>query len=292
MSCAHIDTAIAHATGQPFQRRRAVPVGGGDINRALRLEGGRTSYFVKLNGNDRLAMFEAEAKALAELRRCTALRVPEAVCWGSDGEHAYLVLEYINLHSLDTAGQRRLGEGMAALHSITASRFGWHTGNTIGTTSQPNDWHGRWVDFWHDCRLAHQFALARTRGEPALERAGDRLLACLDALLADHRPAPSLLHGDLWAGNGATDERGQPVVFDPASYYGDRETDLAMMELFGGFGGALNAYRAAWPVDHGYEAVRRDLYQLYHVLNHFNLFGGGYGRRATQLAQALAAQAG
>lgn len=292
MSADDIDTAIAQATGRPFRRRRAAPVGGGDINRTMRLEGDESSFFVKLNRAGELAMFEAEAKALTELRRCASLHVPEPVCWGSDGEHAYLVLEYVDLHPLAGASQRRLGEGMAELHGITASRFGWDADNTIGTTPQPNGWHARWVGFWRDCRLGHQLALARARGDRALNHAGDDLLAHLDTLLADHRPVPSLLHGDLWAGNAAADDQGHPVIFDPASFYGDRETDLAMMELFGGFGAALEAYRAAWPVDRGYEVVRRDLYQLYHLLNHFNLFGGGYGRRARQVAERLVARAG
>lgn len=285
-----IDTHIGRVLGRPFRRQRSRPLGGGDINRAAYVADERAAFFVKTNRRERLPMFEAEAAALQALRRCAALRVPEPVCWGEDGECAYLVLEYIALRPLDQAGQRGLGDGLAALHHITAPRHGFACDNTIGTTSQPNRWHTRWADFWRHQRLAHQFQLARRRGDRALARAGEALLGRLDDLLAGHAPEPSLLHGDLWAGNAAGDERGRPVIFDPASYYGDRETDLAMMELFGGFSAALAAYRAAWPVDAGYTDRRRGLYQLYHLLNHFNLFGGGYGARAREVARALLAQ--
>ena len=292
MSAHTIDAHISRALGRAFRRTQSRPIGGGDINRAFHVEDDHIGFFVKTNRPNRLPMFEAEADALRALRQCRPLRVPQPICHGSDGECAYLVLEYVALQPLDANGQHQLGEALTSLHAITASKHGFTRDNTIGTTPQPNTWQANWTEFWRRQRLGHQFALARERGDTALNRIGRALLERIDTLLAGHEPRPSLLHGDLWAGNAAADPLGRPVIFDPASYYGDRETDLAMMELFSGFGPALEAYRAAWPPDAGYEAVRRDLYQLYHLLNHFNLFGGGYGARARQVAESLLARAG
>ena len=171
-----------------------------------------------------------------------------------------------------------------------APRFGWPRDNTIGTTPQVNAWGDDWAEFFRDRRIAPQLALAARNGHGgALQRDGERLLAAIPALLAGHAPAPSLLHGDLWSGNAACLATGEPVIFDPAVYYGDREADLAMTELFGGFGADFYAaYRDAWPLPDGYER-RRTLYNLYHVLNHLNLFGGGYGAQAeTMIARLLA----
>jgi fructosamine-3-kinase len=180
-----------------------------------------------------------------------------------------------------------LGQQLAHLHRASAARFGWHRDNTIGATPQPNPWTESWIEFWRTQRLAFQLQLAARNGHTGgLQRRGEQLLVRLDALLA-HDPARSLLHGDLWGGNAAATAAGEPVLFDPACYYGDRETDLAMTELFGGFAPAFySEYRAAWPLDAGYGA-RRDLYNLYHVLNHLNLFGGGYRAQAEGMIERL-----
>ena len=180
-----------------------------------------------------------------------------------------------------------LGQRLAGLHRSSAERFGWHRDNTIGATPQSNRWTASWIEFWRTQRLGFQLELAARNGYGgSLQRRGEQLLAQLDALLA-HDPAPSLLHGDLWGGNAAATPAGEPVLFDPACYYGDREADLAMTELFGGFAPAFySAYRDTWQVDAGY-AVRRDLYNLYHVLNHLNLFGGGYRAQAEGMIERL-----
>ena len=173
---------------------------------------------------------------------------------------------------------------------MTAPRFGWHRDNTIGATPQSNAWTDDWARFFAERRLGYQLDLALEQGHSGqlIER-GRRLCAPLDALLLDHRPVPSLLHGDLWGGNWAADESGQPVVFDPAIYFGDREADLAMTRLFGGFGRAFyDAYQSAWPLEAGAD-LRFDLYNLYHVLNHLNLFGGGYRGQAETLIEQLLA---
>ncbi|OOY41228.1 hypothetical protein BOV91_12580, partial [Solemya velum gill symbiont] len=159
------------------------------------------------------------------------------------------------------------------MHRKTADAFGWNLDNTIGSTPQLNDWNKSWINFWREQRLGYQLQLAGHQG--SLQRQGEKLLESFH-LLIDHAPQPSLLHGDLWGGNIGYDDSGNPVIFDPALYFGDREADIAMTELFGGFGREFYAaYNAAWPLDAGYP-IRKKLYNLYHILNHLNLFGSGY----------------
>jgi fructosamine-3-kinase len=187
------------------------------------------------------------------------VRVPRIL----DHGESFIALEHLELQR--QGDWAALGRLVAALHRAQGQRFGWHRDNYIGATPQYNAWCDDWSEFWRERRL-----------RPQLERAGiglDALEVC--ALLDGHRPAASLLHGDLWIGNAGFITEG-PVIFDPAVYYGDRETDLAMTELFGGFAPEFYAaYRADYPLDGGYE-TRKHLYNLYHLLNHLNLFGGGY----------------
>jgi fructosamine-3-kinase len=282
--------AITEATGERFEPVERGSVGGGCINEAARIESadGRR-YFVKLNRADRLDMFEAEFEGLAELAAPRALHVPEPVAVGTAEGRAFLVMEYIPLGG-GGAGAA-LGEGLAALHRTTRPRFGWHRDNTIGSTPQVNTETDDWVEFWRRHRLGFQLDLAARKGHRGrLQRLGGQLLERFPALFTDYSPRPSLLHGDLWGGNWGTDTEGRPVIFDPAVYYGDREADLAMTELFGGFGPDFYAaYRAAWPLDPGYP-VRKTLYNLYHILNHLNLFGGGYGSQAEHMMERLLAE--
>ncbi|MDD3518488.1 MAG: fructosamine kinase family protein [Chromatiales bacterium] len=286
-----IEERIAAATGRPFRAEARRSVGGGCINETWVLEGGGRRWFVKLNMARRASMFEAESEGLLALREPQAIRVPEPVCHGIAGERSFLVLEYVDMGG--PAAPARLGEQLAVLHRHAADRFGWHRDNTIGSTPQRNDWADDWVRFWRERRLRVQIDLAaRNRASSGLIDAGERLMAVLPAFFTDYRPAPSVLHGDLWGGNMDYDRAGNPVIFDPAVYFGDRETDIAMTELFGGPGPAFqDAYRANWPLDAGY-ALRRDLYNLYHVLNHYNLFGGGYGGQAERMALGLLAGVG
>jgi len=284
-----IAQAIGEATGKPFSIASKSPIGGGCINRAYRLSGDGREFFVKVNRAFGLEMFQAEAEALGELAAAAAMRVPLPVTVGVAGPSAYLVLEYIPL--VGRVDGAALGTELAALHRVTGTRFGWHRDNTIGSTPQVNTPENDWVAFWQQHRLGVQLDLAGRSGlgPRALEK-GARLMEGLAGFFTDHRPQPSLLHGDLWGGNAASDDHGRPVIFDPATYYGDRETDLAMTELFGGFGGAfLRAYQDAWPLDAGYR-TRKTLYNLYHILNHFNLFGGGYGAQADAMIDRLLAE--
>ncbi|MDZ7751214.1 MAG: fructosamine kinase family protein [Gammaproteobacteria bacterium] len=289
-----IEADVAAHSARPFTITERRQVGGGCINTAFRIGGGAGDLFVKLNDAGGLDMFEAEAAGLAEMAAADAVRVPRPVCTGSAAGQAYLVMEYLPLGgAASAAAMAALGEGLAGLHRRTAGQFGWSRDNTIGSTPQINAWCDEWVAFWRRQRLGYQLRLAADRGHGGgLQRVGERLMARLDALFADYRPLPSLLHGDLWSGNFGVTDGGEPVIFDPAVYYGDREADVAMTELFGRFPQSFyRAYDEAWPLDPGYP-LRRDLYNAYHMLNHLNLFGGGYGRQAEQMMAGVVAQLG
>lgn len=243
-----------------------------------------------------LPRFEAEIDGLTALRATGAVRVPAVYGAGlaADGT-AWLEVEYLELVALDRISGARLGTQLAELHRRTCmepdATYGWPRDNFIGTTPQSNQSHRSWASFFAAERLRPQLALASHNGmERALRDQGERIAANLGAFFLDYQPAPSLLHGDLWSGNAGALPDGTPVIFDPALYRGDRETDLAMSELFGGFPESFYAaYRLAWPLDPGYE-TRKTLYNLYHVLNHFNMFGGGYLGQARRMIQKLAAE--
>lgn len=286
---AAIAAAIARATGKSFVPRAERAAGGGCINSARIVEGGDgRRFFVKINHARRLAMFEAEAEGLEAILATGTVRVPRPIASGTSGEEAWLVLEYLDMGGRGSAAE--LGRRLAALHRHTWERYGWHRDNTIGSTPQVNTPSADWVDFYRTHRLGFQYALAARHGAPRrLLDHGERLMAGLAGFFVGYRPAPSLLHGDLWGGNHGY-ANGEPVIFDPAVYYGDREADLAMTELFGGFPADFQAaYREAWPLDAGY-GVRRALYNLYHVLNHYTLFGGGYLDQAERMTERLLAE--
>ncbi len=282
---------ISDATGVAFHPRSRTVVAGGCINAGYHLRDGDRGYFVKTNAAAAHVMFVAEAAALGEIAATDTVRVPTPIAAGHDAQAAWLVLEYIELHSLSTRSARALGEQLARMHRHTAAEFGWARDNAIGSTPQCNERVRDWVEFWRERRLRPQFALARERGYGGcLQKRGERLMTELVRLFDGYAPQSSLLHGDLWSGNAAADARGAPVVFDPAIYYGDREADLAMTELFGGFPREFYAaYQASWPLDSGY-AARKPLYNLYHVLNHLNLFGGSYLKQAESMTARLLAQ--
>ena len=277
---------IAAATGQQAELSGQVSTGGGCINQTLRVRYGADSYFVKLNTASRADMFAAEAQGLRELQNSQTLKVPEPVCWGDDGDSAYLVLEDLELDSRGDLAA--LGEGLAAMHRVTRKQFGWERDNTIGSTLQLNAYHADWVSFWRTQRLQFQLELAAQQGHGGrLQSQGEKLLDALPALFAGYSPQPSLLHGDLWSGNYAFTRAGEPTIYDPAVYYGDREADIAMTELFGGFGADFYAaYQADFPLDAGY-GVRKTLYNLYHILNHLNIFGDSYRSQAYRMMDTL-----
>lgn len=232
-------------------------------------------------------MFIAEFEGLQALNAAGAVKIPLPLCYGiSEEECAYLVTEYLPLEGkIDYA---TLGEQLAALHGHYTDTYGWYRDNTIGTTPQANLPMEDWVEFWRQHRLGYQLRLAADNGYGGqLQAMGEQLLAVCHRLFDGYLPAASLLHGDLWSGNTGALADGIPVIFDPAVYYGDRETDLAMTELFGGFSPAFySAYNAHAPLDPGY-TVRKHFYNLYHILNHLNLFGGGYRHQAEQTMRLL-----
>lgn len=281
---------IAAVAGDRPDPASARPVAGGCINSAWRLEAPGGALFVKTNQPAAAHMFEAEREGLDALRQARALRVPRPLATGVTDQECWIAMEWIPCGRPRAGTETRLGEGLAIQHRQLADRFGWHRDNTIGSTPQPNAWSADWTAFLAERRLGFQLELAVSRGYgKRLSGPGQRLLEDLGAFFSDYRPAASLLHGDLWGGNWSADEAGDPFLFDPAVYYGDREADLAMTELFGGFGDEFRAaYRDHWPLDPGYD-TRRDLYNLYHVLNHLNLFGGGYLGQAESLIGRLRA---
>lgn len=266
-------------------------VAGGSIHRSYRWPCGGKPLFVKVAARSSGAALEAEATGLVTLAGAHAVHVPRVLARGAAGDSAFLALEWIESRPAGRAAEQRLGEQLAAQHRVTAPHFGFPSDNFIGSTPQPNGCMSDWAEFFRERRLRHQLELAAQNGFGGLlEEAGARLLESVAALLAGHRPEASLLHGDLWAGNWLADEHEEPVIFDPAVYYGDREADLGMTRLFGGFGRAFyDAYQSAAPLAAGH-AVRAELYNLYHVLNHANLFGAGYARQARASIDRLLAE--
>lgn len=286
-----VRAALAAASGLEFRDEPAAAVDGGSISQCLRWETASGPVFVKLAGPERRFMFEAEADGLRELADAEALRVPRVLGVGNDARHAFIALEWLDLSRESRRAGRLLGECLARLHRVQAGQYGWRRDNTIGATPQLNGPCTDWPRFFAERRLGFQFDLAARNGhEGRLIERGRRLLERVADFFSSYQPLPSLLHGDLWGGNWAVTASGEPVVFDPAVYYGDRETDLAMTRLFGGFGPEFYAaYESAWPLDPG-AGTRVALYNLYHVLNHLNLFGGGYGAQALDMVDRLLAE--
>ena len=284
---------ISLETGRDFHLAAVQALGGGDINSAYRLRGQDRSYFVKLNRHALADMFEAELHGLEEINRTETVRAPTPIVTGVAGTEAFLVLEYMGFGASTPKAHRQLGRQLAELHGQKQPYFGWHRDNTIGSTPQINTCSDDWIEFWRHQRLGFQLQLAAQNGyRGRLQTQGEKLCGALGGLFVGYRPKPSLLHGDLWAGNSATDRDGRPVIFDPACYYGDREADIAMTELFGGYSREFyQAYHENWALDVGY-SVRKTLYNLYHILNHLNLFGGGYQRQAENMMLQLLAELG
>ena len=282
----HISKHIATVTGGDFVSTGQKSMGGGCINAAFRLDGNSCSYFVKTNSPDLEFMFEAEAAGLEAMADTNTIRVPRPICYGSAYNHSYLVLEYLPFGGGRDASV--LGEQLAAMHRHTTDHFGFHVDNTIGSTPQKNTPGYNWVNFWQTNRLGFQLNLAERKGCGSnLLDGGKRLVELVPAFFSDYQPQSSLLHGDLWSGNYSYISSGEPVIYDPATFYCDREADIAMTELFGGFGDDFyTAYNRAWQMDAGYK-VRKTLYNLYHIINHFNLFGGGYLGQAESMTGRL-----
>ncbi len=271
---------------QPLRLQRVEALHGGSISQSMALHCQGISFFAKVQSSRHAAMFAAECVGLQTMRQA-GCRVPRPICQGGDERHAWLILEFIPLSSRGDAALA--GRQLASMHRHGADYFGFPDDNFIGLTPQQNTPCHSWPTFFREYRLLPQYRWLQEKGlvDRHMQADFERLLDQLDDLLGGHQPRPSLLHGDLWSGNHAYDNHGQPVMFDPACYYGDREADLAMTRLFGGFPAAFyEAYEQAWPLPEG-AAMRATLYNLYHIFNHANLFGRSYMMQAASMLREL-----
>jgi fructosamine-3-kinase len=236
-------------------------------------------------------MFEAESEGLIELAKADAVLVPLPVCTGLLEQSSFIVMDDLLL--CNSGSMSEFAHQLVKMHRYCPpadrpQKFGWSRDNTIGSTLQDNTLSDNWITFWNTQRLGYQLTLAKKRGvsQSLLDKA-ERIQADLETFFRGYEPVASLLHGDLWSGNFSFTQSGEPVIFDPAVYYGDREADIAMTELFGGFSRDFyEEYNRNWPLDGNYH-LRKDLYNLYHILNHFNMFGGSYGSQAEQICGRL-----
>ena len=270
---------------QPFLEgpvRRHAAVGGGCIAHACRIETDVRSYFLKWSRDAAAASFLAERDGLDTLRSADSpLVVPHVLAARAASEDApgFLLMDWLEEGRRTSAFWEDFGRGLAALHRHTEARYGFASDNFIGRLPQLNEWEADWPTFFRRQRLAPQ--VARARAEGRWQKAWDAWLEALYHRLEDllpARPPASVVHGDLWSGNFLATRTGTAALIDPAAYYGHRETDLALTELFGGYDARFYAaYREAWPLESAY-ASRRDVYNLYHLLNHLNHFGDGYAR--------------
>ena len=281
-----ISQHISETTGKPFTVERQKSVSGGCINQGYCLIGSDIKYFVKINHASKVEMFAAEALGLKEMAQTQTIRVPKPICWGMTERSSYIVLEWLEFGSSHNSAWEEMGIKLAKMHNYQGeNKFGWSENNTIGSTPQVNNWTDTWSDFFANHRIGFQLKLANRKGGNFGNY--NQIVDKVRQILASIEPQPSLGHGDLWSGNVAVTDAGEPVILDPATYYGDREVDLAMTELFGGFPAAFyRGYNEVFPLDKGYKK-RKTLYNLYHILNHFNLFGGGYGSQANFMIQEV-----
>ena len=286
---ARIEEAITKATGEIAQFSTSRTTFGGCINdsRIVSLKDKRKVFVkTKADAASTPGIFAAEFEALNLLAAPNVIRVPKPITYSDD----FIVMEIFSGGVRKPDWQERIGRQLAQLHQATQTdRFGLEHDNYLGTTQQPNAWQDDWLTFWREQRLGWQLDLfkKKTGSGDHLLKLGERLLVRLDDLLAKINEPAVLLHGDLWSGNAAADEQGEPIIFDPASYYGHREAEIGMMRLFGGFGPRCEAaYAEIWPLQpHSEERIK--LYRLYHELNHLNLFGRSYYQGCITTMQQL-----
>lgn len=276
-----IEDEIKTATGDSFKILTTDLVLGGDINQAYKISDGCSQYFVKINDADHMSHFEAEAYALKQIKSAQQISCPDVIAQGKTHEHSYLVLNYIPLSPGNEKNWYQLGQKLALLHkNVQHGKYGWQSDNYIGDTLQPNAWSKNWRTFFAEQRIGWQLQLLHEKSIK-LGDVDHITSVCHDAL-GHHATEPCLVHGDLWHGNlGFTDS--EAVIFDPACYYGDREVDIAMTELFGYLPQDFyQGYQDFYPIKSGFEQ-RKIIYNFYHVLNHANLFGGVYIEQAKAL---------
>ena len=269
-----------------YEIKERTRLNGGDINECYMISDGEQRYFVKVNSREFFPKFEAEGEGLKELRTTDTVFVPELITMGHTKHHSYIVLNYLATKPLDDSKNSHLfGVQLAKQHLWGEQKeFGFDRDNYIGETLQPNPWHKKWGRFFAEQRIGWQLQLLNEKGVNFGDI--DTIVETVHDRLANHNPRPSLLHGDLWHGNVAISAFG-PICYDPACYWGDRECDIAMSELFQGFQPEFyQGYESIAPLDFGYQG-RKHIYNLYHILNHCNLFGGHYLEEATQSINQL-----
>ncbi|WP_286266898.1 fructosamine kinase family protein [Thalassotalea atypica] len=281
----HIEQAISQATNTDFHINDKAVITGGDINLSYSLTNSTQQFFVKINDKQNLSLFEAEAFALQQINAQSPFHSPMPICYGETLDKSFLVLEMLDLISANNEQWFELGQQLAIMHKQSQhGQFGWDEDNYIGSNLQPNAWSSNWSVFFAEQRIAWQLQLLSEKSI----RLGDIehiSQMCHDGL-QHHRVSPCLIHGDLWQGNVGFTNSG-PTIFDPASYYGDREADIAMTELFGQFPAAFyQGYEEQYPLPKHYEQ-RKQIYNFYHVLNHANLFGGVYIEQAKAIMQRI-----
>lgn len=265
-----------------FQKINSVtPLGGGCIGNALKVETENgNNYFVKQYENGK--MHEAEANGLNELKTANSIRIPRVLKFNE----SFLILEYIESAKPVANFMEKFGQQLALLHKNLYAQYGYFEDNFIGSTDQINvPQNDKWAEFYLENRIMYQFRLTEKNGHATEElKSGIKLIEkSIDKILDGSNEPPTLIHGDLWGGNYISDQRGNPCLIDPAVYYGHREAELAMTKLFGGFDNKFySAYNEEYPLKEGWE-YRENLYKLYHILNHLNLFGSGYYSQAVAL---------
>lgn len=277
---------LQHLIGSPINGLEIKPIFGGDINQAYRVTSGNLVFFIKVNTNHYSQLFQKEAQGLTRLREVFDLRVPKVIGTHEGPSHQFLVLEYIEPGKKEKDFDFNFGRHLALGHKKQQDEpYGFSHSNFIGSTKQINDPNKSWVAFYKECRLGYQKDLAEKKGllPPAISQRLSKLMEKLPQILPE-APNRSLLHGDLWGGNYLVDSHGHATLIDPAVYVGHYEADIAMTELFGGFSSAFyKAYEEVLPLDLDYRRYRTRIYNLYHMLNHLNLFGGSYLSSVEQL---------
>ena len=242
-------------------------------------------YFCKISGLNSLDMLRAEFFGVKEMYDTNTIRVPRPICYGEESYTTFAVFEKLSIGGYGSYEQ--MATKLASMHRSLSPNdmYGWKMNNTIGATFQPNNYTPKWADFWDKYRLGHMLSLCKKEGAAFTNE--KELREKVYEILSNHECVPSLVHGDLWSGNKAFTSDGEPVIYDPAVYYGDREVDIAMTSLFGSFGSQFyNSYHAAWPLEEGFEK-RKIIYNLYHILNHYVLFGGGYLNEANSMIATI-----
>ena len=269
-----------------FEIVEKTKVSGGDINECYMISDGEQRYFVKVNSREFLPKFEVEAENIRIMRESNSVFVPELIFTGNSKNNAFIVLNYLPTKPLDDDKNSYLfGQQLAQLHQWGEQKeFGFDQDNYIGSTLQPNKWERKWARFFAEQRIGWQLQLVKEKGVNLVDI--NEFTELVHEHLIGHQPRPSLLHGDLWHGNVANSVFG-PICYDPACYWGDRECDIAMTELFGGFQPEFyQGYESILPLDYKY-SERKDIYNLYHLLNHYNQFGGHYLEQSQKLINKI-----